>query len=185
MARTRAPRDIKNAAEVRRLLAYDPVSGELRWKVGRPGSASAGTIAGTVSRDGYIKVSIYDKIHSAHRLIWLMQIGEWPDGLIDHANRDRTDNSWANLRISTARQNCQNRAVSPRCKTGRKGVTFRRETNRYRVLISVDGQKKHLGYFKDLELAALVYDEAAERFHGEFNYKGGAMDTSVVNDHRD
>ena len=38
-----------------------------------------------------------------------MQTGEWPEADIDHADGDRSNNSWRNLRQATRQQNNRNR----------------------------------------------------------------------------
>lgn len=58
--------------------------------------------------DGYPQGHILTKSLRAHRLIWLLVHGVWPDN-IDHINKDRSDNRLENLRSVTHKENMQNK----------------------------------------------------------------------------
>lgn len=91
---------------LRELLDYDPETGVLTWKrrIGkRAGSFNlryAGTRAGTLRSDGYIAVKVRNVIYAAHRIIWAMVHGEWPE-CVRHRNRDDADNRLSNLHAAT------------------------------------------------------------------------------------
>ena len=53
------------------VLVYDPETGALNWRVGRPGAPMA-ALAGTRTADGYTQVEIDYRLYRAHRVIWLM-----------------------------------------------------------------------------------------------------------------
>ena len=85
---------------------------------------------------------------------------------LDHINRNKLDNQKQNLRICSYQQN--NRNVGPRlgCKSQYKGVTI--SGTRYHAYIGHNNQTIYLGKY-DLEKdAALAYDRAARKYHGEF-----------------
>lgn len=94
-----------------------------------------------------------------------------PDGLmVDHKNGVTLDCRRANLRVCTAAQNMQNRAVSKNNKLGYKGV-HRMPGCKSRPFIANIGFKRksiYLGYFADAESAARAYDAAAKELFGEF-----------------
>jgi hypothetical protein len=50
----------------------------------------------------------------AHRLVWFVVHGKFPDGDIDHINGNRSDNRIENLRDVTRRANLQNVIKRPR-----------------------------------------------------------------------
>jgi hypothetical protein len=50
----------------------------------------------------------------AHRLVWFVTYGKFPNGDIDHLNGDRSDNRIENLRDVTRRANLQNVIKRPR-----------------------------------------------------------------------
>lgn len=55
--------------------------------------------------------------------------------------------------------------------SGHKGVYWREDCKKWRVVIRVDGKNKHLGFFTDKEEACLTYRKAAEQFHGTMPIK--------------
>ena len=84
----------------------------------------------------------------------------------DHKNSDGLDNQKDNLRIATRSQNSSNRQT---VKGSSKylGVSFDKERKKYRAIL----KKNYKSYMKrcDTEIeAALVYNEMAVKYHGEF-----------------
>jgi len=150
---------------MRDLFSYDPETGELRWKVGGRGWR-AGDVAGSITWNGYISVTVGGRQHMAHRVIWFIVHGYWPRE-IDHVNQIKSDNRIANLRECTRSQNRMNRTLATRTsQTGRRGVFLHR--GKYAAQIRVNGKFIHLGTFDDPEFAQLVRDSMAERMFGEF-----------------
>jgi hypothetical protein len=86
---------------------------------------------------------------------------------VDHKNRVRLDDRRENLRPATRQQNCTNADRRAHNKSGFRGV-FEGEPGKYRVSISVNGKRINLGTFNEKVRAALTYDEAARKYHGEF-----------------
>lgn len=97
-----------NYKQVRELLSYCPHTGEVSWRVCGTGRRKDRK-AGTKTSGGYIRVGVLGKSYMVHRLAWLLHYGQWPNGLIDHANGIRDDNRIVNLRDVTRRGNAQNR----------------------------------------------------------------------------
>jgi len=80
------------------LLRYEPDTGRLFWT--EKASRNRGREAGTLHRaTGYWQVSVDYRIYKSHRLIWLMEYGEWPTQPIQHVDGDRGNNSLSNLRL--------------------------------------------------------------------------------------
>lgn len=158
------------AERLRALLIYDPETGLFTRRVSRQGFW-AGTQAGTLitcgPSKGYIYVGVDRGKYRAHRLAWLYMTGEWPREL-DHINRDRADNRWANLREASRSQNNINSKNHVNNTSGHKGVNWVARANSWRAYVSIDGRQKHLGYFKDFNVAVTARNEAAKRLFGEF-----------------
>lgn len=132
-------------------------------------NTKAGDKAGTLSKDGYIRVFIKGRSYLAHQLVFIMTHG-YKAKEIDHINGIKTDNRPENLREVTRSQNRMN--TKGRGRTGVKNVVAHSCGNRFEVNVYVDGKKKYLGVFEDLELAELVAYEAREKYHGEFANHG-------------
>jgi len=103
-----------------------------------------------------------------HRVL----MGE-PVGLqVDHKdgdglnNRKREDSG--NLRVATRQQNQHNKRNARNNTSGFKGVTFRKDRNRWQARIYLADECKHLGYFHTPEEAASAYAKASADLHGEF-----------------
>lgn len=161
------------------LLSYDEATGELRWKnivgktVGerRRNGNCAGKLAGhkwTEPKSGktYLQVRIDKKLYLAHRVIWLMRTGKFPEVTVDHADLDGMNNRWPNLRQATSTQNNQN--VSKRTSRKFKGVFPCSKASRYQAKITADYKSIYLGTFVSEVDAARAYDRKAIEVQGEF-----------------
>lgn len=118
--------------------------------------------------DGYAARTVYDNgkfiTVRMHR-----QIVEAPSGLVvDHVNRDRLDNRRENLRVATRSQNTAN-SIKPSTNTsGYKGVSYRKEQDRWRAFIRVNKKGISLGQYATAIEAARAYNEAALKYFGEY-----------------
>lgn len=90
--------------------------------------------------------------------------------LVDHIDRDGLNNRRDNLRYATHSQNMANRATMASNTSGYKGVTWRAQRNKWIAKIMLDGHSKYLGHFDNPTDAAIAYNLAAIRYHGEFAY---------------
>ena len=161
--------DLITADELREVLAYDPSTGVFTWRIHQGfQSPSIGSVAGTDHSEGYRYICIRRRQYGAHRLAWLYMTGAWPAEDIDHANCDRKDNHFANLREATRAQNNRNARLSRNSQSGRKGVSWCRQMRKWRARIGIGGQTVILGYFDDIDEAAATYAIAARNHHGEF-----------------
>jgi hypothetical protein len=86
---------------------------------------------------------------------------------VDHVNGNVLDNRRCNLRLATRSENSRNRHTV-RGASKYLGVFFKKQTGRWMAQIVDHGTAIHLGYFDSEVEAALAYDEAASRIHGEF-----------------
>lgn len=92
-------------------LDYDPASGVLRWAKGLNSRSFAGNVAGSVNCKGYVSLKFRKRAYQAHRVAWFLMTGQQPNE-IDHVDRDKANNQWANLRDVTHSANCLNRRSS-------------------------------------------------------------------------
>lgn len=92
-----------------------------------------------------------------------LEKGELPD----HINGNKLDNRRSNLRLATRSENEANKPYS-RGRSKYKGVSWRKDRDRWRATIQVDGKQIALGLFKKEQDAARAYNKAALDFFGEF-----------------
>ena len=149
---------------LRELLSYNPETGDIRWRVRRNGSRGVGLVAGSHSKDGYIRIEIENRSFLAHRIAWALHHGRWPAAYLDHIDSKRDNNAIHNLREATATENRRYRAS--RNSTGFRGVS--RSGKRFLASITVDGRTIRLGTYRLPEVAAEVYAQAARQYFGEF-----------------
>jgi hypothetical protein len=95
-----------------------------------------------------------------------------PDGMFtDHINHDTLDNRRSNLRICTALQNQWNRKLSRTNTTGRVGIYWEEDRQKWRATITRNYKAYRLGRFDSMEEAAEAYDAKARELRGEFYNK--------------
>jgi hypothetical protein len=108
--------------QAKELLDYNPDTGVFTWKVAPPRKPSfVGKEAGT-NQHGYRAIKIAQESVLAHRLAWAWVHGEEPPAVLDHINRDKSDNRTENLRDGGESVNHVNRPVAN--KTGVAGVVL-------------------------------------------------------------
>ncbi len=95
------------------------------------------------------------------------------NGYADALSIDRIDNSKGyspeNCRWATWEQQMANKGKRCDAQTSRyKGVSWCANVGKWRVQIQVNSKHTHVGLFLTEEEAALAYDAAARREHGEF-----------------
>lgn len=152
---------------VQSILNYDEDTGIFTCKKPR-GSKRVGDIAGSITYEGYIRITIDFREYRAHRLAWLYTYGKWPNNSIDHINRIRSDNRICNLRDATVQENKYNTGRISSNTTGFRGVSLYKRTGKYQAKIRIDGNRVHLGYFNTAEEASIAYEAAAKLNFGEF-----------------
>lgn len=144
------------------VLAYDPETGVFTWVAPTNRRIRVGQKAGYRS-NGYVYIRVDGATYPAHVLAWLFVTGQWPEREIDHRNRVRNDNRFANLREATRKQNAENLAPLTSANTsGSRGVNFYHRTGRWRAFIGHHGKRIHLGFFATSE-EAVAARAAAER----------------------
>ena len=160
------PRDDISFDDANRLIRYDPVTGLFYRKVGTGKGAHVGAVCGTITSKGYVCISLRQKRYMAHRLAFLLMLGEFQSGIVDHINMSKSDNRWSNLRVCDKFLNAGNAKAHKDSKTGVKGVSP--WNGYYKSTIGVNNKQVTIGYFKDVETARLAYEKYAKDHFGEF-----------------
>lgn len=153
--------------ELRKLVTYDSSTGEFRTINGggmkRPGEK----IGYLEKRTGRVRISFLSVQYFAHRLAWIYEHGDIPEGLmIDHIDGDKQNNRISNLRLVTNSENMQNvPASNSNNKLGLRGVRYCPYKKKFRSTIVINGRRKHLGYFNCPHKAHAAYVEAKKVLH--------------------
>lgn len=98
-----------------------------------------------------------------------------PEGMVvDHVNHNTLDNRKSNLRICSQSENCKNNQKSKINKSGFKGVKISIKKHKGKIYsywvaaIGYNYKNINLGSFKNKKDAAMAYNQAAIKYHGEF-----------------
>lgn len=113
---------------------------------------------------GYLSGTFMGTQLFAHRVVYAMYHGSWPDSDIDHVDHNRTNNRPDNLREADASINCKNQSRTLRNTSGVCGVTWDKSRGKWHASIRVDGQMINLGRYVNIEDAAAVRAEAEARY---------------------
>ena len=148
------------------LLRYEQDAGKLFWKKDAGARAKAGNVAGFMDGSGYVSIKIDRVLYRAHRVIWLLQTGRFPEKFIDHVNGVKNDNRWSNIREATPSKNAANTGARSNCKSGTKGVTL--ADGRYVVQCKAAGKKRYWASFATLDEATHAYRIKASEYFGDF-----------------
>lgn len=152
-------------ARLKELLHYEPETGCFTWRIFstlvRPGDRAGGGHG-----LGYRAIGLDYKKYLEHTLAYLYMTGEWPENEIDHLNRDKSDNRWANLRHVTRSENGRNKSMNKRNKLGFPGVLL--HGTKYRSRIDVSGKTLDLGWFVTLAQARIARLLAEKQHFGRF-----------------
>ena len=164
---------------LRKLLSYDPETGELVWltrdtsffsdesHANRWNARYANTRAFQTVYYGYLHGHILKKHYYAHRVCWAIYYGKWPADQIDHINGNRADNRISNLRDVSHSDNQKNTKLRHDNKSGVPGIDWKADCALWRARASRNGKRYLIGYFKNLDdaIAARMLAQSNENYH--------------------
>ena len=146
---------------------FDYEDGNLIRKEGK--KDCLGKIAGYIKKNGYGLVRVAGKQHLLHRIIFLHHHGFLPQE-VDHIDGDPRNNKIENLRAAIHEQNMKNSKNYSTNKSGTRGVTWHKRTQKWQVDVQVNKRTCYLGTFADKELAELVSIEARDLMYKEYSF---------------
>jgi hypothetical protein len=154
--------------ELKEVLEYNPETGVFTRIKSSNNPVKIGSIAGTIDKNGYRRITLNGKRYLAHRLAYFYMTGNFPENQIDHINHIRNDNRWTNLRPATKSENQSNAKISKRNTTGYKGVSYDKRRNKYRAEICHNHNRIKLGSYTTAIEAHAAYISMAKKLNKEF-----------------
>lgn len=116
---------------------------------------------------------------SGNEGVYCYSIGKWlhnfltncpKNKVVHHINGNRLDNRRENLVVLTRSQFESTKSSLKSNRHGIKGVSWNRRKRKWHVKISVNNRQIYLGSFDNAVVAAMKYNEAALKYHGEYAY---------------
>jgi len=133
-----------------------------------------GKLMSKCSDGRYLYVTLYKvgkiKNYKIHKLVAIAFLNHKPCGykfVIDHKDHNPKNNRLNNIRIITQRQNTSQSHIKSSSKF--TGVSFEKQTKKWRSTISINGKNKNLGSFTN-EIDALdAYQRTLKELQTEIN----------------
>lgn len=158
--------------ELKKILHYNPKSGIFTRIIGWHGRNGEGKIAGCYHTNGYRYIVIKKKSYKASRLAFLYMEGYFPEYLVDHKDRNKSNDKWCNLRHVSNQCNVRNCGNLKNNTSGVKGVYWNKLRKRWCAYIINNLKNYSLGSYKD-------YNEAVcARLAGEQSLNWSGCDSS-------
>jgi hypothetical protein len=154
--------------DLKELFVCNTETGEIWWKqlYGRRRAFVS------VQTQGYLYGKVRGQNYLAHRVLWALEHGSWPEEEIDHINQNKQDNRLCNLRQVTKIENSRNKGLYKNNVSGFVGVCKTRG-DKWRAYVTVNNKQIHLGVFENAEDAQKARTGANERF--EFSAIHGTL----------
>ena len=165
-----------SAEELRSFFAYNPETGVVTNRVTRGPRALAGVPVSRTINNGwghtYYQTCFFRKRILIHRLIWKLQTGGWPAGIVDHVNGNGLDNRWCNLRDVTLSTNAANLTKLPdRNTSGVQGVDFHKLSGRWRARLTHQRRGVLLSYHDTKREAVVARRLAEQQYFPEVSFR--------------
>lgn len=155
--------------ELKKYLIYVPETGVFINRITRHAKAKEGHVAGYVNPGSGYRYIYLDGLNLLeHRLAWIYVFGILPEGQIDHANGDRTDNRLENLRHCNAFENARNKRAGQNNTSGVKGVSWCASRRKWEASIKMNGKRVFSKRFDSLQEAERAVQLARSELHKEF-----------------
>jgi len=100
------------------------------------------------------------------------------DEMIDHIDGNGLNNQKSNLRFCTQSQNNYN--SNRKGKFGYKGIYYKKTHNRFIAVIYINKKPKVVGRCKTAMEAAIIYNQFALKYYGDFAKLNNIFDNTIV-----
>lgn len=108
------------------------------------------------------------KVVYLHRYIFELKNIDINGYHIDHINGNGLDNRFINIRKCTQSQNLHNISMPKHNTSGKKGVYFNKNKQRWVAEIFINNKKKYLGSSESFNEACEIRDHEGKKLCGEF-----------------
>ncbi len=115
---------------------------------------------------GYVRIKVLGKVVYAHRMVFLMSNGFLPE-YVDHIDGNPKNNDPMNLRAASASENRFNSRNRQNNTSGFKGVSFHKQSGRWRSQVWVNGVNE-CTYHQTIDDANMHAKSLREKLHGSF-----------------
>lgn len=114
-----------------------------------------------MDNSGFVRARVNNKLICLHQYILKLEERFDPFLYIDHVDRDRCNNTSANLRLCTRKENNNNTKLRSDNKSGFRGVSWDKNTKKWNVRIGLGaGKYKYVGQYVSKIQAAIAYNDA-------------------------
>ena len=134
---------------------------------------TTGRILKNSHRTGYPMVRLQkdnktykNDIHRLVAIAFIDNLGQ--KKCVDHIDNNRHNNNVINLRWATRSQNSQNTKLSSKNTSGTKGVSWNKNTNKWKAQITINGKQIILGSFVNKDDAINIRIQRAKDAFGEY-----------------
>lgn len=171
------------------LLSLNHETGRMTWKQREPshftdaGSKTQAHLcavwntryAGTPALEnldpsGHFSGRIFGRLIYAHRAVFALVNGRWPEFSIDHINGIGNDNRPSNLRDVPHIENHKNQSSRKNSTSGAIGVSMNKRLGKWAAHITVSGKYHHLGFHEDIGSAIAARKAAEKKFNFHPNH---------------
>jgi hypothetical protein len=172
--------------DITNLLYHDRETGKLYWrkreerffrskkKMNTWNSRFSGKEAFITVNEGYFTGKIFGVPYKAHRIIWFIIHGKWPECQIDHIDGNRQNNIESNLREVVNCINTRNKKIHSNNSSGFSGVSFHKVKKRWLAYIGYNNRRINVGSFANIEDAVSARQEYISKLDGFTDRHGRA-----------
>jgi hypothetical protein len=155
----------------------------IRWKKpstsasSKPGlnATKPDNVAGCLNNTGYWRVELKGRQYQTHRIVVFLVTGIDPMGYqIDHEDGNRSNNNIKNLVKKSGNENNKNKKRRKTNTSGRTGVYWISDSSKWRVNITVSGERIELGRYSDFDEAVRKRKEAETKYFFHENHDRNA-----------
>lgn len=120
----------------------------------------------------YAMCNEYISEKKRHTIYMHAVIMKTPKGMeTDHIDRNKLNNTRANLRVCTSSQNKMNQGQHSNNTSGHPGVSWDNPRSKWKAYIQVKGKCLQLGRFDNIQDAISARKQAVKKYYGEFGYE--------------